>query len=459
MMGLRERLTLGGLERLPAAPISIRGCDPILPARHPIGEAAATALALGGATAAELHALRGNRLASVEVDVGQATATLIGFALQSSPDASDLDLIRTRLSTTRLAPCRDDRFIHLHGGFPHLHDGTLSLLDCSDAPEAIEAATREWSAFELEAGLAERGLCGAVVRSPAEWDEHPQGRTLRDEPIVRITKIGDAPAEPLAGGTTPLAGVRVLDATRVLAGPTCGRTLAQYGADVLRVGSPRRPSITPFVAETGHGKRSAFVDLETEPGRARFHELVREADVLSDGYRPGSLARRGFGPEAIAAERPGIVAVAISCYGQRGPCARRAGWEQLAQSTTGIAWLEGGPETPRLLPAAAADYTTGYLAAYGALEALRRRTTEGGSWLVEVSLCRTAMWLRDLGGGLDPGAASGLPAIAPLQVTTPTPWGALTHLAPVVRLSDVPVRWELPTTPLGHHPATWLPRP
>jgi crotonobetainyl-CoA:carnitine CoA-transferase CaiB-like acyl-CoA transferase len=297
-----------------------------------------------------------------------------------------------------------------------------------------------------------------VVRSSEEWEAHPQGLALREQPVVRIVRIGEAPPEGLPEASVPLGGVRVLDLTRVLAGPACGRTLAQYGADVLRVGSPALPSIPPFVTETGHGKRSAFVDLDSATGRARMRALVEEADVVTDGYRPGSLERRGLGPAELVRLRPGIVSVSICCYGQRGPWAQRPGWEQLAQSATGIALVEGGEAGPKLLPAAATDYTTGYLAAYGAMEALRRRATEGGSWRVEVSLCRTAMWLLDLGARHDPAVAKGLPPVPSLQITTETPCGPLTHLAPAVRLSNVEVRWQQPTVPLGYDEAVWLPR-
>jgi crotonobetainyl-CoA:carnitine CoA-transferase CaiB-like acyl-CoA transferase len=457
---LAGRLAAGGILRMPEAPVKVRGRDPVLASRHAIGEAAATALALGGAAAAELLALRGGRLASVEVDVGAAAATLLGFLFQSAPaGARALELARAQPPATRLAACRDGRFIHLHGGFPHLSDGTLRLLGCAADGEAIDAAAARWDAFALEEALAQRRLCGAVVRSPEEWAQHPQGAALAAEPVVRLTRIGDAPPEPLPPAPDPLAGVRVLDATRVLAGPACGRTLAQYGADVLRVSSPALPSIPAFVLETGHGKRSAFVDLARPGGAETLRGLAREADVFCDGYRPGALARRGFGAAALAALRPGIVAVSVCCYGQWGPWAERAGWEQLAQSATGMAWTEGGAEAPRLAPAAATDYTTGYLAAWGALEALRRRAQEGGSWRVEVSLCRTAMWIQALGSALDPKAARGLPPIGPLQTTSQTPQGPLRHLAPVVRLSGVDVRWRRGSVPLGHDEPVWLPRP
>jgi crotonobetainyl-CoA:carnitine CoA-transferase CaiB-like acyl-CoA transferase len=448
----------GGLKRLPEARMTLLGQDPVLAARHRIGEAAACALALGGGAAAELLALRTGRAPAVDVHVGAASATLLGFVFQSSPDGGVPDLERRPLHTTRFFRCGDGRTIHLHGGFPHLHEGTLEVLGCDDEAEAAEQAAASWKAFELEEALASRGLCGAVARSPEEWAAHPQAAALAAHPVVRLTRIGDAPVEPLPGGDAPLSGVRALDLTRVLAGPTCGRTLAQYGAEVLRIASPNLPCVEPFVVETGHGKRSAFVDLAKASGRERLASLVRDADIFTGGYRPGALARRGFGPDDLVRLRPGIVQVAVSCYGTSGPWGERAGWEQLAQSASGIAWTEGGQEDPKLLPAAATDYTTGYLAAYGAMEALRRRATEGGSWQVEVSLSRTAMWLQALGADLDPATAVGLPPIPSLQLTTATPRGSVTHLAPVVALAGVPVRWERPTVPLGHDRPVWLPR-
>ena len=190
-------------------------------------------------------------------------------------------------------------------------------------------------------------------------------------------------------GARPLSGVRVLDLTRVLAGPTCARTLAEHGAEVLHVRSPKLPSIEPFVIDTNPGKRSCFLDLDRREDVERMRALVRDAHVFSQGYRPGALARRGFSPEELAQMRPGIIAVSIDCYGHEGPFAGRPGWEQLAQTVTGMAHEHAGDEHPALVPAAINDYTTGYLGALGVMCALARRTTEGGSWHVRVSLART----------------------------------------------------------------------
>ena len=440
-----------------AGRVRVRGQDPVYPAKLPIGEAAAVALALGGAAAAELHTLRGAEPADVEVEVGHAAATLLGFVFQARQEESpESDLMRNAPATVAMYPTRDGRWIHLHGGFPGLHEGTLKLLGCSGDTDSIAAAVMGWNALELEDALAQAGMCGAMVRSPEEWDAHPQSAALRTLPVVSIERIGDAPVMPLAPAARPLSGIRVLDLTRVLAGPSSGRTLAQYGADVLRVGARKLPTIEPFVMDTGHGKRSTFLDLDVPGDFSRIENLIRESDVFVDGFRGGSLAARGLSSESLAALRPGIVHVSIRCYGDRGPFAERRGWEQLAQSATGVAWIEGGAETPRLLPAAATDYTTGYLAAYGALEALHRRATEGGSYRVEVSLCRTAMWLRDLGADKDPAAAAGLPDIAAIQTLSHTAQGDLLHLSPAVSLSSSKVEWKRPTGPMGLDAPEWL---
>ena len=439
--------------------LEIGGADPVLATAFPIGEAAAAALAAGGAAAVRLHALRGGEPQSVSVEVEAAAASLLGFLFQSQPGGGEpVQLERLNPPTTALFECADGRWIHLHGGFPHLNDGTLELLGCAGEREAIAAAVRGWRAADLEDALAERRLCGAMLRTPEQWAEHPQGAALERLAAVEIDRIGDAPPRGWPRGDRPLSGVRVLDLTRVLAGPTSGRTLASYGAEVLRVAAPDLPSVQPFVVETGHGKRSAFLDLRDDRQAAQLRELARTADVFTDGYRNGSLARRGLDAASLAELRPGIVFVSISCYGDVGPWAERAGWEQLAQTASGVAHVHSGDAAPRLLPAAATDYTTGYLAAWGAIEALHRRATEGGSWRVRVSLCQTARWLLRLGARCDASASVGPGDVGRLQTTSETPYGTLRHLAPAVRLSATPPRWEQPRVPLGHDAPEWRPR-
>jgi crotonobetainyl-CoA:carnitine CoA-transferase CaiB-like acyl-CoA transferase len=451
-----DSILLAGRIALPdGADIEITGADPVLAARFAIGEVAAAALAIGGAQAAALWRLHYGEQQRVRVDVRAAAASLLSFLyLRVAANAT----ARTNEGNAAVAlyRCADGRWIHLHGGFPGLLAGTLDVLGCENTAESLAAAVATWRSDALEDALAARGMCGAVARTAAEWAAHPQGQALADAAAIELTKIGDAPAEALPPGARSLSGVRVLDLTRVLAGPACGRTLAQYGADVLHIASPSLPTIPVFDIDTGHGKRSAHLDLDSAAGPATLRTLVRDADVFVDGFRSGSMERRGFSARDVAALRPGIVYVSINCYGHTGPWRERPGWEQLAQTVTGIAAAQAAPgEPPRLVPAAACDYTTGYLAAYGVMLALERRAREGGSWLVEASLCQTAMWIERLGATCDPASASGAGDVSDLLIETATPFGPVTHLRPAVDLSATPARWDRPTVPLGTDAAAW----
>src|SRR6202046_3188897 len=439
--------------------LQITGSDPVIATRFRAGEAAASVIAANATAAADLWCARGGRPQRIEVDVRAAAASLVSFLYQRCQGAS---FDRSPQPTTALYRARDGRWVHLHGGFSS-REGTLALLNCDDDAAAIAKAVASWDAQALEDALAERGVCGAKLRSADEWRVHPQGIALAQVPVVEILRLGDADREPLPGpraaeqGARPLSGVRVLDLTRVLAGPTCARTLAEHGAEVLHVRSPKLPSIEPFVIDTNPGKRSCYLDLDRNEDIARLRALVRDAHVFSQGYRPGALARRGFGPMELAEMRPGIIAVSIDCYGHEGPFAERPGWEQLAQTVTGMALEHAGDEHPLLVPAAINDYTTGYLGALGVMCALARCATEGGSWHVRVSLSRTAMWIMSLPrtapddkpGGFD--AAS----IAPWIIEMNTAWGPLTRLGPIARMSETPPRWDLPPAPLGSDPAAW----
>ena len=453
---------LGAAGRDAGAPrhqVSFAGHDPVYATRFRAGEAAASALGAAASAAADLWCLRGGAPQQIGIDVRAAAASLVSFAYQRVNSAP---FERGAIATTALYRARDGRWIHLHGGF-RSREGTLALLGCADDADAIARKVATWDAQSLEDALAERGCCGVRLRSADEWRQHPQGLALGKVPPIEIFKIGDAPPEPLRGpragesGARPLGGVRVLDLTRVLAGPTCARTMAEHGAEVLHVRGPRLPFVEPFVIDTNPGKRSCYLDLDRNEDAERLRALAREADVFSQGYRFGAFARRGFSPEALAGMRPGIVVVSINCYGHDGPWAGRPGWEQLAQTTSGMALEHSGPEHPALVGAALNDYTTGYLGAAGAMLALARRATEGGSWHVRVSLTRTAMWIMShprvaadaVPQPLDPAE------IAPWMIEMQTAWGPLRRLGPIARMSATPPRWDLPPAKLGSHPAAW----
>ena len=208
---------------------------------------------------------------------------------------------------------------------------------------------------------------------------------------------------------------------------------------------PNVDGVVPIHHKTGCGMGS-----EGEPV-----ELLREADIFTQGYRVGALERRGFGVEELARRRPGLIYVSINCYGPVGPWTGRPGWEQLGQSATGLAVGQGGAEHPELMPAQACDYNTGYFAALGALIALGRRAREGGSFHVRASLCQTGMFLERIGTRCDPAEALGLGDPSDLYAHSDTPLGRLSQFAPALELSETPPRWARPAVPLGAHEPEW----
>jgi crotonobetainyl-CoA:carnitine CoA-transferase CaiB-like acyl-CoA transferase len=430
---------------------------PLLRTRFAAADAAAAALAAGGVAAATIHAQRTGQSSDVRVERRHAEASLLSFAMQRFLDPARAPEMRLapeqRTAAAGFHPTLDGRMVYLHAGFPHNTRGLLELLGVADERAAVRAAVASRTGQELEDAIARAGLCGALVRDADEWDASDAGVALAARPVVDVVQVGDSPPMPF-----PETDIRVLDLTRVLAGPTCARTLAMYGADSLRIGAAYLPSIPMFVTDTGLGKRSAFVDLKTQSGCATLRRLIGEADVFSQGYRSGALDRLGFGVADVVRARPGIVYVSINCYGHEGAWRTRPGWEQLAQTVTGVARahgldVHGAPDRPELLPAAVNDYTTGYLAAFGVMVALLQRARYGGSFWVRVSLARTSMWLRSL------GLAAHLPAVSPpgdaeldaMRNRIDTAWGPLEHLRAPVSLSNAAVGWNSPPVPLGTH--------
>lgn len=436
------------------------GSDPIIPTPFRAATAASAALGFAASAAHEIWRLRGGEAQAIHVDLPLAAASLASFAVQRL-DGKPVPRPGAANPTIGFYRGADGRWIHLHGGFPHLAARTLDLLNAKHDSESIADAVAKWNAFALEDALAHLGLCGAVARNEKEWSDSPQGKTLANTPPIMLTRIGDAPVLRLDEGEDPLDGIRVLDLTRVLAGPTCGRTLASHGADVLAIRAGRLDTIEAFELDTGHGKRLAYLDLVEPADAETLRRLARGAHVFVDSYRPGALAKLGFTAAALAHAAPGIVHVGISAYGAHGPWGERRGWEQLAQSATGIAAEQGAfasKGAPALIPAAACDYVTGYLAAAGAVAALLRRMREGGSWQVEVSLSATAQWLQSL-GRVDAASAPAADWLAHTGLdghmkSCETKRGRLDYLESAVRMSITPPRWLRPPPEPG--PARWL---
>ena len=283
--------------------------------------------------------------------------------------------------------------------------------------------------------------------------------------MLEIIRIGDSNPEPLPAGNRPLSGIRVLDLTRVLAGPTCARTLAEHGADVLKITAAHLPNLGYQEWDTGHGKLSAQLDLRVPSDVETLRGLVRQADVFSQGYRPGSLANRGLSPEELAALRPGLVYVSLSAFGHTGPWASRRGFDTVVQTVSGMTIRQaeavpGKTPGPQFYPVSAIDYCTGYLMAFGAMVALARRAREGGSWLVRISLAQVGKWIVDR-GEVPAAALKDVPIefiAAELEhwsMVSETPSGPLRHLKPVVQLSETQPRWARPSVPLGYHRPEW----
>ena len=355
--------------------------------------------------------------------------------------------------------CGDGRFVRLHTNFPHHRDGVLKLLQCENDKAAVAQALRRWTAFEFETAAAQAGLVVAAIRSFAEWDAEPQGQAISRLPLLSLERIGDAPIPLWPKGSRPLAGIKVLDLTRIIAGPVAGLTLAAHGADVMLITSPALPSITPLVIDTGRGKLSTHIDLRDPAGRQAFEALLREADVIIQGYRPGGLEALGYGANDVGRIRPGIVCVTLSAYSHDGPWAGRRGFDSLVQTASGFNVAEAeaaGLTGPRPLPAQVLDHATGYLLAYGAMSALLRRSVEGGSWHVRASLAQTGFWLRSLGridglGAQDPARDDVLDCLE----ESVSGFGRLSAVRHPAIMTETPPRWVRPSVPLGTHPPVW----
>lgn len=456
---LAELIKVAGLPESLAGHAQIEGSDPAYPIPYKVVAPCAAAIAGAGLAAADLWRLRTGRMQQVRV-----TKTATAAALRSSRylkingerPTEDPEAI------TGFYQLRDGRWIYLHCNFFNLRARNLAVLGVPEQRSAVIDAVAKWDGFELEDAIVAAGGCGSVVRSYDEWRALPQAGAVATLPVLEIEKIGDAPAQPLPDSDSPLGGVRVLDLTRVLAGPTCARTLAEHGADVLRVNREGLADSGISDYDTGLGKLSTFIDLRKPDEVETLRGLIRDGDVFSQSYRPGALAARGFGPEDLAKLRPGIVYITLSAWGNAGPWRERRGYDTVVQSANGMAWRPHN-ERPAFLPVSAHDYIAGYLMAFGAMVALGRRAREGGSWLVRVSLARSGHWIYQH-GLLDPAEYAGVPKdpsddeLRPLLQTTESPVGRLTHLAPAVQMSETPARWTRPAVPLGYHPPVWPPR-
>lgn len=442
----------------------LTGDGPVSACSFPVDAVAQSTIALVGLAAAEIWRMRSGERQTVTVDARHAAAEFRSerlLRLKDSPRGEQWDAIAGAY------PCGDDRWVRIHTNFTHHRDGILRLLGCANERSEVAAALRNWSADDVATTVSDAGFLCVLMRTPEEWRAHPQGRAVRTLPLFTIEKIGEAAPEPLPvplavplpEAKRPLSNLRILDLTRVIAGPVAGRALAAHGADVLRLIAPHLPNIATSVMDGGRGKRSAFLDLDKSADIETMNGLIKNADVFLQGYRPGALAGKGFGPARAIQLRPGLIYASLSAYGHIGPWANRRGFDSLVQTASGLNHEEAeafGDDAPRALPCQALDHGAGYLLAFAIMAALIKRASVGGSWHVRVSLAQTGHWLQSLGRVDIDAPDFCFDDVQDLLETTPSGFGDLTAVKHAGILSATPARWEKPSVPFGADQAAWI---
>ena len=456
---LADLWTLAGGEPAALDAVTLVGEEPQIPSSFRVAAAAQVSIAAAGLAAAQISKLRSGQDQQIAVDMRHAVVECRSeryLRVEGTPPPPAWDAIAGVYKTG------DQRFVRLHTNFPHHRDAVCRVLNCKADREAVQAALMQWDAEAFETAAYAAGGVVAMMRSYDEWSATPQANALAALPVITIEKIGEAAPKQWPRGERPLSGLRVLDLSRVIAGPVAGRTLAAHGADVLLISSADLPAIPWLTIDTGRGKLSAFLDLKRGEGRDRLKELLTEADIFSQGYRPQALGHLGFSPEEAARLNPGIVCVALSAYGHVGPWAGRRGFDSLVQTTTGFNHAEGqaaGVDGPKELPAQILDHATGYLMAFGAIMAKSRQSREGGSWHVRVSLAQTGRWIWNFGRIADGLRCEDLKAeaIKPLVEQASSGFGPLYAIRHAAQLSRTPASWSRPAVALGNHPPAWPP--
>ena len=404
-----------------------------LPSRFHVSTLAAAAIGVATLAAAELWALRtGKPVRRVTVDRRLASAA---FKCEHylSPKAAGWDPIAGDYEAA-------DGWIRLHTNYSYHRAASLRALQCPEDRKSVATTVKAWKKDALESAIVAQHGCAAALRRGAEWKAHPQGRALDAEPLVSWDGVA-SPMEERASPDAPLAGVRVLDLTRVIAGPIGTRHLAALGAEVLRIDPPGFEEVALLLPETTRGKRRAFLDLKSADGRASLQRLVDDADVLVHGYRPGTL-------ESLGLKLEKIVRIRYDAYGWSGPWAGRRGFDSLVQMSCGIAH-PGSDGKPAPLPAQALDYGTGYLVAAAACRVLVDRKAEA-----RLALARTAKRLMDLGEDGDP-RAPGLGDVSDLLESVDSDFGPLRQVRQPGAIEGYDVKWKHAAGPLGVHPAAW----
>ena len=460
-----ELLRIAGLASAPT--VTVNHPDAVLPSVFRVDTASAAAVAAVTAAVALVIGARGGSAPSVAVDGRAAQISFRSERYLTVDGEAPEDPWAALSGDYRSA----DGWVRVHANFDHHGERAAHALGVPPDRDALAAAIARKPAVEVEGAIIAAGGAAGALRSLATWADHPQGLADRAASVLRFERLDDAPArqwptsshrEPRSGtgdGGAPLHGLRVLDLTRVIAGPVCGRVLSGHGADVLAVTAEHLPQISSLLPDVGLAKRSTFLDLRRKADRSSFDSLLADADVLVESFRPGALGGLGYDPATLASISPGLVVVDLRAYSSGGPFAERRGFDSLVQLVAGIAdagQAAAGADRPVPLPCQALDHGTGWLAALGALAALVRQRREGGSWRVEASLSATAAWLTAMGrcdglGIADPGATD----VSDLLVETPSDFGLVRHVALPGTLGGRPSGWSGPPPLLGSSPPVW----
>ncbi|MEA2167093.1 MAG: hypothetical protein QOF76_393 [Solirubrobacteraceae bacterium] len=330
-----------------------------------------------------------------------------------------------------------DGWVRTHANYPWHRDALLCALRAE--AERVEAAIAALPATEIEARVYAAGGLAVAVRTAGAW----RAEAGDPGPLVATAAIAGAAPRPAVASGRPVTGLRVLDLTRVIAGPVATRMLGALGADVLRIDDPNRPELEMHQLDGLLGKRSAFLDLRTAAGRERLEDLLAGADVVVTGYRPGALTGFGLDPDALARRHPGLVIVALSAWGNAKGFAGRRGFDSLVQAASGIALDYGDPGA---LPCQLLDHATGYLMAAASLEGVARQRAEGGTHVARLALAATAAHVLDgrRVEDVDPDPAPYLQRL-----------GDVVAVAPPGAVAGEPLRWPGPPAPYGAAEPAW----
>ncbi|PVZ53253.1 acyl-CoA transferase [Pseudomonas sp. B1(2018)] len=435
---------------LPNTPISFTATG-ALPSAFAVTELACASIAAAGQAASELLHQQTGRRPDLEVDRRLASFWFgtsirpIGWSVPPlwDPVAGDY--------ATR------DGWIRLHTNAPHHRAAAERVLGACADRAAMADKVAQWAKRELEQAVVDAGGCAAEMRTWDQWQVHPQGQAVNAEPLVLFANHPSQSYKPWTGSVVrPLAGIKVLDLTRVLAGPIASRFLAGLGADVLRIDPPtwNEPGVVP---EVTLGKRCARLDLNDKSDRGVFEFLLKDADILLHGYRADALERLGLGTNQRRSLNPDLIDVCLNAYGWSGPWQNRRGFDSLVQMSSGIAeagmrWKSSDKPTP--LPVQALDHATGYLMAASAIRLLAQRLSDGTGGSARLSLARTAKLLIERGPGPDESLRGEDQQDLGMLVEQ-TSWGAAHRLQVPVKIIGTPLQWTLPATELGSHPAQW----